>query len=70
MVRVDDGGGKGLEGLAVGAVRNVVVAGFWKGCAGVEFVATSEAEIASISGSREKTKKYCGELGRVGTSKN
>ena len=59
-----------LAATAAAAVGNVVVAGFWRGYAAVEVVATAEAEVASILGSREATKKHRGELGRVGTLKN
>src|SRR6267154_1226518 len=72
VVRVD-GGGAALEGLAAtvaDAVGNVVVVGLWRGCVSVGAVATGDAKVASISGSQEKLKKYCGELGRVGTSKD
>ena len=57
VVRVDGGGEAELAATAAGAVGNVVVAGFWRGCASVEVVATGEAEVASISGSREETKR-------------
>ena len=70
VVRVE-GSGEELEGLeaeAAGAVSNVVVAGYRRGCVGVDLVATSGAEVRPISVSRGESKE--GELGRVDTSKN
>ena len=72
VVRAERGGVvlEALAATATGAVGNAVVTGLWRGCAGVGAVGAGEAEVASMLGSREMSKEYCGELGRVGTSKN
>ena len=78
-VRVDgggeglDGGRNGLAGLeglaatAAGAVDEVVIAGFWRVCVGVDAVASDEAEVRPISVSKMLKD---GELGLVDTSRN
>ena len=71
VVRADGAGERleGLEATAAGAVDEMVVAKFGRPCVGVGAAATGEAEVESISASREESKED-GELVRVGTSKN